>query len=203
MPKVRKPFVVLAVVAWALLGLTLVATLALARADRGEAGRAVDLDGPLAPMFAVEPFELVSADGGAFRSANLAGRPWVAMIFLTRCPTGACPAMVGRMEDLLAAVGESGVEVVSMTADPAVDTPERLAEYAKVIGADPDQWHFVTGTPEQVATAGRSLKMVVGPPHDERFLLVDGRGVARGIYSRSSDEEMAALARDARALAAE
>jgi protein SCO1/2 len=42
---------------------------------------------------------------------------------------------------------EAGREVVflTITFDPARDTPEKLAEYAAQWNADPDVWHFLTG----------------------------------------------------------
>jgi protein SCO1/2 len=197
----RKPAVIAAVVAWLVLGGVVVWALTADRGGSGPAGFSVDLDEPLAPMFDVPPIELTDANGSPFNTADLQGRPWVAMFFLTRCPTGACPMMVDRMQELLEAVEGTDVRVVSITADPAKDDPAQLALYAQTIDADPARWHFLTGSEAAVDEAGRALKMVVRPQHDERFLLIDAAGTARGIYSRSDDHDMADLAAAAKLLA--
>ena len=44
------------------------------------------------------------------------------------------------------------ISLISITVDPANDTPAKLDEYAKNVNAR-KQWHFLTGTPQQVQTA--------------------------------------------------
>jgi protein SCO1/2 len=45
--------------------------------------------------------------------------------------------------------------LLSVTFDPARDTPERLAQYAQQWAADPASWHFLTGSAADVARVGR------------------------------------------------
>jgi protein SCO1/2 len=40
--------------------------------------------------------------------------------------------------------------LLSISFDPAHDTPEVLAKYASIWKADPNSWHFLTGTPSEV-----------------------------------------------------
>lgn len=196
----RKPFLLLGIAAWLLLAATAWLYFAAGRGPAAEASDVAASD----TLFAVEPFTLVDTAGEPVSTAAFAGRPWVAMLFLTECPSGACPMMIGRMQDLLAAVDDRRVQVVSITVNPAVDSPDRLRDYAEVIGADADRWHFLTGSPAQIAAAGDALKLVTGDEggvgHDERFLLIDPAGDAVGVYNRRSDKEMTSLRDDARAL---
>lgn len=151
-------------------------------------------------LFELDDFSLTTHTGVRLNTADLKGGPWVAMIFLTECPSGACPMMVSRMHALLEAVDDPGVRIVSIAADPLKDTPEHLAEYATMIEADQDRWIFATGGIEDVRNAVSKLHLVMGPPHDERFLLFDEQNRAVGIYHRGSEEEMQQLRNDAAAL---
>ena len=42
------------------------------------------------------------------------------------------------------------VQFVSISLDPATDTPEKMHQYATKHGADVSRWWFLTGDPEQV-----------------------------------------------------
>jgi protein SCO1/2 len=43
------------------------------------------------------------------------------------------------------------VALLSITFDPAFDTPPVLAAHARQLGADPHIWHFATGDPDAIA----------------------------------------------------
>ena len=61
------------------------------------------------------------------------------------------------------------MRLVSISVDPANDTPERLAEYAAGFGADPERWLFLTGGEPQVhelVTGGFSLPLSVPSADD-------------------------------------
>ena len=66
---------------------------------------------------------------------------------------GSCPVMIStfrKIED--AFKDDDHISLISITVDPANDTPAKLAEYAKNVNAR-KQWHFLTGTPQQVQAA--------------------------------------------------
>lgn len=91
---------------------------------------------------------LVTHEGRSVRfySDLVRGRTVVVQFFFTDCQ-GICPVSTGRMRELQAALGERlGPEVsfLSVTLDPAHDTPAVLAEHARAIGARPG-WTFLTG----------------------------------------------------------
>jgi protein SCO1/2 len=116
----------------------------------------------------------------------------------------ACDAMNDTVEAIQARLGEvdvgdTEIRFVTISFDPAQDTPEVLSEYARGIGADPELWTFATAEPghlENVVKAGfRSYYEDRGDgsfAFDPKFVLVDGWGVIRGEYryqTRASDSD--------------
>ncbi len=160
----------------------------------------------------VPPFSLIERSGRPLASSDLAGHVWVADFVFTHCPDF-CPALTARMADLQRGLPTSGdpVRLVSFTVDPARDTPEVLRDYATRAGAR-DAWLFVTGPREALAALFRDGFKVAwatdGPPespitHSDRFVLVDRRLRIRGYYHGTDPDDLARLARDARALGEE
>jgi cytochrome oxidase Cu insertion factor (SCO1/SenC/PrrC family) len=157
----------------------------------------------------VPPFTLQDQAGGAFGLDELAGRVWVANFIFTRCP-GTCPVQtryVKRLQEELRDVPAwSEVRLVSFTVDPQYDTPDVLQDYAVSVGADPDQWFFLTGTREEIWQLSKDgFKLPVGdaPPggdgpilHATQLMLIDDRGRLRGYYDGLSDDGLQELRRD-------
>jgi protein SCO1/2 len=83
------------------------------------------------------------------------------------------------------------VRLVSITLDPARDTPEVLRNYMRLYDADPATWSFLTGPPAQVAKVVAAWDMWARPAangqldHPSRVFLVDRRGQVREIYNLS------------------
>jgi len=147
----------------------------------------------LADIGPAPPVSLTDAAGRAFSLDSLRGKAVVVSFVYTTC-NGTCPATTSalyRVQQALRGAGLWGtkVEFVSITLDPARDSPEALARYARVFGCDPAAWHFLTGTPEQVARVHSAWGMWarVGPSgvldHPSRIFLVDPDGRQREIYS--------------------
>ena len=163
-------------------------------------------DGSLPVLFEVPPFQLTDHRGQAFDSRSLEGRPWVGFVFLTACPTGACPVMVGKMGDLDAALGDLPVDLVGVTINPEQDTPEALVGYVERVTGDApgDRWHLLTADSQaETLAVAEKLKLGVQPEdftHSTQFLLIDAGGRVRGTYGNTDDGAMARLAADARAL---
>lgn len=166
---------------------------------------------PLPEYGPLPAFALTERGGRTVRLDDLRGRPWVADFIFTRC-AGICPAMTARLarldRDLPAAV-----RAVSISVDPAHDTPAVLAEYARRAGASAD-WLFLTGPQKDVydlSVGGFRLAAEALPPgqagpdgpflHSSKFVLVDARGVIRGYYDSADEEAMRRLAADAGRLA--
>ena len=90
------------------------------------------------------------------------------MSFVYTTCGGTCPATTHTLYPGPAGARGGGlwgkqVEFVSITLDPARDTPEVLAGYARVYDADPAAWHFLTGPPDAVARVVAAWGMWVKP----------------------------------------
>jgi len=73
-------------------------------------------------------FSLINQDTKAYGTAQLEGRPWVANFIFTKCP-GRCPMLtreMSRLQTELSGRGWDDVMLVSISVDPANDTPEAL-----------------------------------------------------------------------------
>jgi protein SCO1/2 len=96
------------------------------------------------------------------------------------------------------------LRLVSFTVDPARDTPEVLAGYARRHRADPARWVFLTGEAEKLNDLGRNtfkLHNVDGSlVHSTRFVLIDRASRIRGYYVNSDDDFFTRLMRDIRRL---
>ncbi len=76
----------------------------------------------------------------------------------TRC-SGSCPLTTANLVKVQDALGERlgrDVFIYSISLDPAEDTPEVLAGYARDLGAKPG-WTFLTGTLDDIGRLRRSL----------------------------------------------
>jgi protein SCO1/2 len=96
--------------------------------------------------------------------------------------------------------------LVSISVDPANDTPEALTEYAARHSAKLDTWQFLTGTRDSIwSLSVEGFKLPVqetegigGGPilHSNRFVLADGRKQIRGYYDALDADDRAKLLRD-------
>lgn len=151
---------------------------------------------PLMVISQVADFSLTNQLDHPVTLADLRGQVWVADIIFTRCP-GPCATMTKRMSELQAALpANTPAKLVSLTTDPAHDTPRALATYAERFGADPNRWHFLTGPKaDLVKLAVNSLKLTVldkeeakrtSPDdlfiHSTIFVVVDKQGRLRAVF---------------------
>ena len=185
------------------------------------AGSAVAFFGVLAPrstsdlprLGGLPEFRLTAQDSGEFHSAELDGKVWVADLIFTAC-SGPCLRMtsqMSRVQEALAA--EPDFRLISISVDPARDTPERLAWYAGQAQADPSRWRFLTGDMEKIEQLAESgLRLAVESEatedqgmailHSDRFVLVDRKGEIRGYYDGLEPADVDRLIRHARVLLA-
>jgi protein SCO1/2 len=155
----------------------------------------------------IPQFELVAQNGQPFHSQVLTGKIWVADFIYTTCP-GPCPRMTSQMREVQDAVSKlPDVRLVSFTVDPAQDTPPVLAAYAKLHGASPAMWYFLTGPVPTLQMLDRDAFKLADidatMQHSTRFVLVDRQGRIRGYYDTSDSSSIAKVIADATALAEE
>jgi protein SCO1/2 len=148
-----------------ILGLSaLLATLtpALAQDAPKAAPPATAAESPAQHYFGEIP--LVNQDGQTMRlySDVLKGRTVVINAMFTSC-TGACPLMSNNMAKIQEWVGDrlgKDIYLVSISVDPANDTPAKMKEYAARFKARPG-WYFLTGSKENVNAALAKLGQAV------------------------------------------
>ncbi len=114
-------------------------------------------------------FQLTSQDGARVTSETLRGRPFVLTFIFTRCPVpNFCPRISHNFATLQKAIksdpGLNGkARLLSITLDPAFDTPQILKSYAESQKADPGLWTFATGEPAQIETLTQGFAVFVQP----------------------------------------
>ena len=170
---------------------------------RGEAGDG-RLDG-LARLHTRAPaFHLTDQAGKDVSLESLRGRTLLIDFVYTQCP-GPCPALTSQHVALQRKLTEAlreRVWFVSISIDPANDTPQAMRAYGEARGADLSRWSFLTGEPLRVAEVVKrfgvgSLRQPDGDiDHLVATFVVDGEGriVKRFIgFDHPADEIIDAL----------
>lgn len=130
-------------------------------------------------------FSLFDQEGRVVQSDRFLGKTVMLNFIFSRCPIATmCPASTAKMimaQTLAREAGAKAVEFVSITLDPAYDTPGVLKDYATARSIDTGNFSFLTG-PE---TAIRDLLTQFGViaefegdllKHTLTTLLIDGNG---------------------------
>ena len=151
---------------------------AIARLSRGDALPAISL---------------VDEQGRRVTERDFLGRTTFVTFVYTRCPLPEfCPAITSRFKQLQAALAKDQAlarkaRLLSVTLDPAYDTPAVLKDYARAIGADPARWSFASGDPAEVLKVARAFSVYVEQngailDHTLATALVDENGQVREIW---------------------
>ncbi|MBS0630287.1 MAG: SCO family protein [Verrucomicrobia bacterium] len=94
-------------------------------------------------------FALLDQEGRVVESARFRGKQVMLNFIFSRCPVATmCPASTMKMMSTQKLAREAGVknlELVSITLDPAYDTPGVLKDYAAVRHIDTSNFSFLTG----------------------------------------------------------
>ncbi len=155
------------------------------------------------PIAEVPDFSFTTQEGKTLTKADLAGKIWIADFIFTRC-AGPCPLLTSRMIELSSRLSKNHeVKLVSVTVDPAYDTPEVLARYASNIHADPTQWFFLTGPLSKITSFVQlGMKQPLAtepegmPAHSTRLMLVDRHGMIRSYGDGNNPEVVQQLLMD-------
>ena len=143
--------------------------------------------------------ELLDQDGKSVRfySDVLKGKTVVVNAFFTTC-TSVCPPMNRNMEKIQEALGDRvgrDVFLVSVSVDPATDTPPRLKEYAQKFHARPG-WTFLTGKKENVDWALYKLGQYVQNKDDHKTVIIIGNertGLWKKAFGLARADELIAV----------
>lgn len=141
----------------------------------------------------LESFTLTNSQGKPFSSASLRGKVWLGSFFFSNCPS-ACRKLNQAISSVQQRYPE--LQFVSITCDPANDTPEVLAKYAELFQADPARWHFLTGKMDYIQRIGTDLFKVTVVPgdHSTRAVLVGRDGQIVGHFQMLDAGDLERLA---------
>ncbi len=131
--------------------------------------------------------ELLDQDGRKVRFYTdlVKGKTVVVNFIFTTCTT-ICPPLGATFARVQKDLGERAgrdVHLISISVDPAVDTPERLKAWGAKFHAGPG-WTFVTGAKPQVDELLRALAASTARPQDHSPTVLIGND-ARGQWTRT------------------
>ncbi len=99
-------------------------------------------------------FTLQDAQGREVGLADFRGKVVVLNFIYTNCPD-VCPLHSERLAEIQEMINPTPmrdiVQFITITTDPANDTPEVMKAYGPAHGLDPVNWIFLTGSPSQPA----------------------------------------------------
>jgi protein SCO1/2 len=133
-------------------------------------------------------FDLLNQDNIKISNETYKGKVYVLEFFFTTCPS-ICPKMNQSM--LLIEkkfFGNPNFGIVSITIDPAHDTPSVLKSHSELLGVKSSNWNFLTGDREYIFNlankgfnlyAGENSNVKGGFEHSGLFALVDKDGNIR------------------------
>ncbi|PIQ84317.1 MAG: hypothetical protein COV75_02690 [Candidatus Omnitrophica bacterium CG11_big_fil_rev_8_21_14_0_20_63_9] len=109
-------------------------------------------------------FHLVDQDSQSVHLSDFRGKAVLVSYIFTRCPMPTmCPLVTSKMAQVQAAVNKTlknQVVLVSISFDPAYDTPEVLKEYGQRYGADFSNWRFLTGDAAEIQAAAQDANVI-------------------------------------------
>jgi protein SCO1/2 len=152
------------------------------------------------PRITLAPgYSLIDQDGNRLTNEDMRGSITLYNFTHTTCaaPCAQTSGVMREIQDRLPEVESYGIPVklVTISIDPEHDTPEVLRDYAAVVGADPEIWHFVTGPVDRLRwIIGGGFGFYFEHKDDGRivfdpgFMLVDGLGILRAEYRTATPD---------------
>ena len=131
---------------------------------------------------------LIDETGKPLPISSLRGHRVGLTFTYTRCPIpDFCPLMDKHFTTVQDAIKKTpdlaDVQLVSVTLDPAFDTPAVLSQHARALGADPARWHFATGNADDVLGFAKRFGVIAEPGdannplvHNLRTAVIDAEG---------------------------
>jgi len=140
--------------------------------------------------------ELINQNGERMRfySDLLKGRVVIINSFFATCQ-GSCLPMNRNLEKVQAALGDhigKDVFIISISVDPAMDTPANLKAYAAQLHARPG-WYFLTGDKKNVDFALRKLGQYVDDKQDHLNIFIIGNertGLWKKAFGLAKSDEL-------------
>jgi cytochrome oxidase Cu insertion factor (SCO1/SenC/PrrC family) len=150
----------------------------------------------LPKLFPVPNTQLVNENNQRVTLDANKGYVTVYDFIFTNC-SGTCPMMTATMRRLTGKVPkDAAVRFVSISVDPARDTPPVLRDYAKRVRND-ERWTFLTGERKAIVDLSvNGFKLAAGDPgpggdpllHSAKFAVADKNGVIREYYGATDGD---------------
>jgi protein SCO1/2 len=150
----------------------------------------------LKPGDVVPDTPFVDQDGRKRTFSGFKGSPLVVTFIYTKCPLPTfCPLMdrhfAAMQKPLAADPALKKVHLVTVSFDPATDTPPVLKQHARTLNADLARWTFLTGDRDEVdqfaarfgVSVGRALNDARDITHNLRTAIVDADGKLVKVYT--------------------
>lgn len=123
-----------------------------------------------------------------FYSDLVKGRTVAINFIFTTC-TAICPPLTATFRKLQQELGKqhSKAQLISISVDPATDTPERLHDFASKFNAEPG-WTFITGEKAEIENLLRALGAAVANRNDHTPMILivnDATGYWTRVYGLS------------------
>jgi protein SCO1 len=136
--------------------------------------------------------------GQAVSLNDFRGQALAVTFFYTRCPLpDYCPRLSKNFEEAsqkLAALTNAPANwhFISITFDPANDTPAMLRAYGESYHYDPKHWSFLTGPPEKIGELARACGVSYEADggtikHNFRTLIVNAAGHLQMVFPMTGD----------------
>jgi protein SCO1/2 len=142
--------------------------------------------------------ELVDQDGNAVDLYSLMkGRTIVMHSFFTTC-TASCPVVTRTLASIAERFPDrlgKDLVLVSISVDPANDTPAKLKAYAEALHARRG-WYFLTGTKDEVGAALKKIGQSVQGRDDHTNVIVIGNdrtGLWKKAFGLAKVEEISSI----------
>jgi protein SCO1/2 len=139
-------------------------------------------------------YRFTGSDGQTLTLGELRGKPLVMSLVYTSC-YHVCPMITQTVERTVRvarqALGENSFRVVTIGFDTAVDTPERMRQYARERGIKATDWYFLSTDATTLQALAKDLGFTYfaspkGFDHVAQVTLVDADGkVYRPVYGES------------------
>lgn len=111
-------------------------------------------------------FSAASSNGGVVRLTDYRGKPVLLFFGYTSCQD-ICPATLGHLRSLMERLGQNSdrVQVLFVTVDPEIDTPEHLAQY---LARFDSRFVGVSGSKTEMASIARLFMVKHDASHDTK-----------------------------------
>jgi len=144
-----------------------------------------DKDSPARTYFT--DVQLINQDGKPMRfySDLLKDKVVIINTFFTTC-TSVCPPMSRNLERVQSWLGDrlgKDVHIISISVDPAMDTPPRLKDYAQKYKARAG-WFFLTGKKENAEFVLRKIGQFVESKDDHSTVIIIGN-LRTGLWKKA------------------